>query len=62
MLYDVRCDVVHEGNCWGFAFHDGVTPMINVAPDVEARIRLRTLRDMVVRGCIKAVSGKLSAP
>lgn len=32
LLYDVRCDVVHEGNCWGFAFHDGVTPMINSAP------------------------------
>lgn len=58
VLYDVRCDVVHEGNCWGFSFHDGVTPMIN-ASDVEARIGLPTLRDMVVRGCIQAVSDKL---
>lgn len=62
LLYDIRCDVVHEGSCWGFAFHDGVTPMINVAPDVEARIGLPALRNMVVRGCIRAVSDKLAAP
>jgi hypothetical protein len=62
ILYGVRCDVAHEGNCWGFAFHDGVTPMINVAPDVEARISLSALRDIVVRGCIQAVSSKLPAP
>ncbi len=60
LLYNVRCDVVHEGNIWGFAFHDGVTPMINV--DVEARIGLPALRDIVVRGCIQAVSGKLGGP
>jgi hypothetical protein len=36
--------------------------MINVAPDVEARIGLPTLRGMVVRGCIRAVSGKLGGP
>ena len=62
LLYDIRCDVVHEGECWGFAFHDGVTPMVNVAPDVEARISLPALRDIIVRGCIKAVSVKLAAP
>lgn len=62
LLYDVRCDVVHEGNIWGFAFHDGAMSMINVAPDVEARIGLSTLRDIVVRGCIQAVSSKLGAP
>lgn len=26
LLYDVRCDVVHEGKYWGFDFHDGQTP------------------------------------
>lgn len=52
LLYDVRCDVVHEGIFWGFAFHDGVTPMINVAPDVEVRIGIPALRGMVDRGCI----------
>lgn len=29
-LYDVRCDVVHEGKYWGFHFHDGDTPMLNL--------------------------------
>jgi hypothetical protein len=61
LIYDIRCDVVHEGNIWGFAFHDGAMSMINVAPDVEARIGLSTLRDIVVRGCIQAVSSKLGA-
>lgn len=56
LLYDIRCDVVHEGECRGFAFHDGVTPMVNVAPDVEARIGLLKLREIIVRGCIRAIS------
>lgn len=62
LLYDIRCDVVHEGECRRFAFHDGVTPMVNVAPEVEAKIGLPALRDMIVRGCIKAVSVKLAVP
>lgn len=61
LLYDVRCDVVHEGKWWGFAFHDGVTPMVNVEPDVRVGIRLPALRDIIVRGCIRAVSIKLLA-
>ena len=62
LLYDVRCDVVHEGKWWGFAFHDGTLPMVNVEPNVKAMITLPKLRDMVVRGCIQAVSVKLTAP
>lgn len=62
MLYDVRCDVVHEGNYWGFTFHDGQTPMLNVAPDVMSHITLDQFRAIVVRGCINAVRDRLPAP
>ena len=62
LLYDVRCDAVHEGKWWGFAFHDGTMPMVNVEPDAEVRITLLRLRDMIVRGCIQAVSDKFKAP
>jgi hypothetical protein len=62
LLYGVRCDVVHEGNFWGFAFHDGTTPMVNVDPDVIANIRLIDLRNVIVRGCINAITECLNAP
>lgn len=62
ILYDVRCDVVHEGNYWGFSFHDGSTPMLNVAPNVTANIRFSDLRNTVVGGCINAVTDRLNAP
>lgn len=55
LLYDVRCDVVHEGKYWGFHFHDGQTPMLNTEPDVNVYMRLQEFRDIVVRGCINAV-------
>lgn len=62
LLYDVRCDVVHESNYWGFAFHDGSTPTLNTDPDVIANIRLDDLRTIVIRGCINAVTERLNAP
>jgi hypothetical protein len=55
LLYDVRCDVVHEGLYWGFHFNDGQTAMINTDPDVIVNLRLQNLRDIVVFGCIEAV-------
>ena len=62
MLYDVRCDVVHEGNYWEFTFHDAHTPMLNVDPDVIAHITFNHLRAIVVRGCINAVRDRIAAP
>ncbi len=56
LLYDVRCDVVHEGRFWGFSFHDGQTPMLNADPDVIANMTLWQLRAIVVRGCLAAVT------
>lgn len=61
MLYDIRCDVVHEGNYVSFAFHDGCTPMVNTNPRVEAHLRFTEVRNIVVRGCIGAVQAKLAA-
>jgi len=55
LLYDVRCDVVHEGRYWGFHFHDGKTPMLNTDPDVIVNMRLHQLRDIVINGCINAI-------
>lgn len=54
-LYTVRCDVVHEGRYWGFQFHDGRTPILNSDPDVIVSITLGQFRDIVVRGCIRAI-------
>lgn len=54
-LYSVRCDVVHEGQYWGFSFHDGNTPILNSAPDVQVHITIEQFRSIVVRGCVRAV-------
>lgn len=54
-LYDVRCDIVHEGKYWGFHFHNGGTPMLNLEPDVIASMTLADFRALVVRGCIRAI-------
>ena len=61
LLYDIRCDVVHEANHTGFAFHDGHMSMVNTTPDVTAKIRLTHVRDIVVRGCITAVKDRLQS-
>ena len=61
MLYEIRCDVVHEGEFWSFAFHDGTMSMVNTNPDVIADITFKNLRDIVVRGCINAIKSKLPA-
>jgi len=58
LLYDIRCDVVHEGNYSSFAFHDGRMGFVNIDPDVIAEIRLVEIRDMIVRGSISAIQSK----
>ena len=62
LLYDIRCDVVHEGNYTDFAFHDGQMQMVNTKPDVIANISLVRIRDIIVRGCINAIKDKLGRP
>ncbi len=55
LLYDVRCDVVHEGMYWGFFFRYENITMLNINPKVTVKIGLSDLRDIVVRGCINAI-------
>jgi hypothetical protein len=62
VLYGVRCDVVHEGRYWGFHFSDGNSAMMNGEPDVIVNMRLCDLRDLVVLGCINAVSSYNGRP
>ena len=59
LLYDLRCDVVHEGNYWSFAFHDGQMSMVNVDPNVTAYMRFCQLRAIVARACIQAAKTRL---
>lgn len=54
-LYDVRCDVVHEGKYWGFHFNDGEIAMLNTEPDVIVSLTLAHFRALVVHGCIRAI-------
>ncbi len=62
MLYDVRCDVIHEGNYWDFTFHDGQISMLNTDPDVISHITFGQLRSIIVRGCINAIQDRLPVP
>src|SRR5687768_11377696 len=55
-LYDVRCDVVHEGKYWGFHFADDDAAMLNSEPDITVGITLDVFRQIVVRGCIEAIN------
>ena len=55
-LYSIRCDVVHEGKCWGFHFKEDI-PMLNIDPDMNVYMSFNELRDIVVRGSINAING-----
>lgn len=55
-LYKVRCDVVHEGQYWGFAFKNNdcdLMPLNGVWTYTE-------LRDVVVRGAINSIRSYLN--
>jgi len=59
MFYNLRCDVVHEGNYKDFYFHDHTCSILNTNPNVTAILRLKDIRSIIVRGCIKAVQDSL---
>lgn len=59
MLYDIRCDVVHEGNYSFFHFQSGRIPMLNFDPNVTANLTYSQVRDVIVRCCISAIKEKL---
>jgi hypothetical protein len=58
-LYKVRCDVVHEGRYWGFAFSDDGTPTTTPGIDFAVCLSVEEFREFVVRGCIRAAESKL---
>ena len=55
LLYDVRSDVVHEGNYWSFQFAFPDMPAISRELPIKVSIRYCQLRDMVVRAGVRAV-------
>lgn len=58
LLYDVRCDVVHEGNYWSFHFHDGRTQIL-IEPNFIVSLTIDDFKKIVVNGCINAINDKL---
>ena len=59
MLYDIRCDVVHEGKYWGFDFATVKRPSVltgaNGAKVLRIQITYEQFRDIVARGIVLAV-------
>ena len=61
MLYQIRCDVVHEGDYLGFSFYDGKNEMLEIVNQyaVIPQVALQNIRDIIIRGCINAIRSKL---
>lgn len=65
-LYEVRCSVVHEGRYWEFSFKDksklGVPFCYfgKTETTVVIGITYEELRDIIVRGAIRAIEGYLA--
>ena len=47
-LYDIRCDVVHEGRYWGFFFSSDGWSTVTAGSNVAVRMRYPEFRDIVV--------------
>ncbi|MDP1926222.1 MAG: hypothetical protein Q8K57_15745 [Thiobacillus sp.] len=58
ILYDVRCDVVHEGTYWGFDFATLESPSIltgiHLGQVLRVKMRYEEFRDIVARGIVVA--------
>ncbi len=58
VLYDIRCDVVHEGTYWGFDFATPETPSVltglNPNKVIRVKIKYQEFQDIVARGVICA--------
>ena len=55
LLYDVRCDVAHEGKYWLFQFAFPDMPAIIGDPPITIKIGYSAFRDMVIRAGVRAV-------
>ncbi|MGC9982101.1 MAG: hypothetical protein ABSF35_00600 [Polyangia bacterium] len=58
VLYDTRCDVVHEGKYWGFSFSSHGVPTATVETPVLTRMSIDEFRSIVVNGCVQAARGR----
>lgn len=58
VLYDIRCDLVHEGTYWGFDFATPKNPSILTGINIKSVIRVKMyyeeFRDIVARGIVCA--------
>ena len=55
LLYEVRCDVAHEGKYWLFQFAFPDMPAITGDPPIAIKIGYSAFRDMVIRAGVRAV-------
>jgi len=68
LLYDVRCNVVHDGLYWRFSFAAPKKPapmsIASTKNDLYIVIKLQkaTFRSLLIKGCIRAISRKLNEP
>jgi len=62
LLYEIRCNVVHEGKYWDFTFNENDCPMLSIidSQTITVYLSYQDLRGFVIRGCIGAISDKLS--
>jgi hypothetical protein len=64
ILYNIRCDVVHEGHYWGFQFATDEHPLVFTGfkeQVLRVRMKYEEFRDIVARGVIVATSEVLNA-
>ena len=64
LLYDLRCDVVHEGRYFEFQMQEpGEPPCISGVGDevITVRMSIRDLRQVVLEGAVHAVRQELEA-
>ena len=59
LLYEVRCDVAHEGVYWHFALSPDGTPTHTTKPSIMTRLTVAQLIDVVASGGIAAAQKHL---
>ncbi|MBU0656695.1 MAG: hypothetical protein KJ914_16360 [Gammaproteobacteria bacterium] len=59
VLYDIRCDVVHEGTYWGFDFatseHPSILTGVHVDRILRVKLHYQEFRDVVARAIICSI-------
>jgi hypothetical protein len=58
-LYQVRCDVVHEGRYWGFSFSTDGSHTASGNSPFWTQLSAKDRRDAIIRGCMRAIVERL---